>query len=130
MKYLYVSTKKIEEYCTPESLAIHDFIFNKKRIFCTKLDLTHNNTLSFEFILMTYNIQSLLVHITDKEIETFLSWRKKYFPSGIRAIVNIYSTKDKTESLYKICADKDLTITPYFFKEFIPILTTITSRTH
>ena len=127
MKYLYVSTKKIEGYCTPKSQTIHDFIFNKKRIFCTKLDLTDDDTLSFQFILMTYNIQMLLVHITHQEIETFFSWKKKYFPSGVRAIVNIYSTKDKTDSLYKLCADKDLTITPYFFKEFIPVLTTITS---
>lgn len=127
MKYLYLSTKKIDRYCTPESQTIHDFMFNKKRIFCTKLETPEHNTLKFEFILMTYNINTLLVHISHQEIETFLQWKTRYFPAGIRCIVNIHSTPDVDESLYQLRADSDLTITTHFFEKFVPVLLSITS---
>lgn len=127
MKYLYLANKKLEGYCDPKSETFHDFIYNKKRIYCTKLE--RKNTLRFEFILMTYNIETLLVNIAHDEIPLFLYWRQHHFPNGIPSIVNIYSTKDICDSLYCLGTDTDLSITCHFFQEFIPVLTSITTRT-
>jgi len=130
MKYLYLATTELEGYCDPKSETFGDFIFNKKRIYCTKLEVPHSNNIRFEFILMTYNISTLLVNITHYQIPMFLAWRQRYFPQGIRSIVNIYNTKDICDSLYCLEADTDLSITCHFFEEFIPVLTSITTRTH
>lgn len=127
MKYLYLATEKLEGYCDPQSETFDDFIFNKKRIYCTKLEIPHRNTIRFEFILMTYNIDTLLVNITHDQIPLFLAWRQRYFPKGIPSIVNICYTRDLDDSLHALGVDADLSITCHFFKVFVPVLRSITS---
>ena len=79
MKYLYLATKKLDGYCNPESKTVDDFIFENKRIFCTRLEEPGLNTVRFGFILNTYNIDKLLVNIHHNEIELFLDWLVNFY---------------------------------------------------
>ena len=125
MKYLYVSTRNIE-LCEPKENVIDDFMFNNHQFFCTKLCETND---PFIFILKSYKFNTLLVDIKEKEINTFLSWKDKCFPSGIETHVNIYETRDKDECLYLLQTDMNLLVTGYFFKRFEPVLAVVTSMT-
>ena len=125
MKYLYVSTRNID-LCKPKENIIDDFMFKDHQIFCTKLCETNEQ---FNFILNSYKFNTLLVDIKEKEINMFLLWKNKCFPSGIESHVNIYETRDKDECLYLLQTDMNLFVTGYFFKRFEPVLTVVTSMT-
>ena len=125
MKYLYVSTRNIE-LCKPKEHVIDDFMFKDTPIFCTKLCETDD---SFCFIVKSYKFNVLLVDIKEKDINMFLEWKNRCFPSGIESHVNIYETRDKDECLYLLQTDMDLLVTGYFFKRFEPVLTVVTSMT-
>tara|TARA_B100000405_G_scaffold281528_1_gene226009 strand:+ start:165 stop:443 length:279 start_codon:yes stop_codon:yes gene_type:complete len=81
----------------------------------------------FIFILKSYKFNTLLVDIKEKEINMFLSWKNRCFPSGIESHVNIYETRDKDECLYLLQTDMNLHVTGYFFKRFEPVLSVVTS---
>ena len=130
MKYLYLSTRDIEGYCKPEPQIIDDFLYNDIQIFCTKLETLERNQIRFDFILKSYRFNVLLVDIKQKDINMFLDWKQRCFPTGIQAHVNIYETRDKDECLYQLGTDMDLMVTGYFFKKFIPVLTMVTSMTN
>ena len=128
MKYLYVSRKDLDGFCSVEDHMIGDFIYNGERFYCTKLtdiNKTRNQT-RFDFILKSYNFNIILAHVEHDDINLFMKWRNRYFPN-IETHVNVYKTEDKDESLYLLNTDNDLNVIGYFFKKFVPVLSLITS---
>ena len=125
MKPLFVSCKG--EYCTLESHVINDFMFNKKVIYCTKLDSRHN--IRFQFIVGSYNFNQLIANIALEDIPTFIRWRNMYLP-GTKTIVNIYDD-DHYEALYDLGTDYDLNIKCTFYKDIVQLLriTTVAYQT-
>ncbi len=128
MKCLYVSNKETEG-CELKAMTIGDFVYNGTRIYCTKLTELGENQIRMEFILNSYNFNTILANIKHEEIELFLCWKRRYFPN-IVAHVNIYETRDIDESLYRLKTDMDLNIIGYFFKKFVHVLGRITPITY
>jgi len=123
---LYLSTHKIEGYCNPESMKIDDFMFNDKRIYCTKLELCKHQ-IRFAFVLDSYNIDTLLVNLYAAEIPLFIQWKKRYFPSRIKSHVNVLDVEpDTVSALYALGTDMDLLITGHFSPSFITVLHIVT----
>lgn len=125
MKYLYVSNQD-NDFCTPKAGKIDDFVFNTKRIYCTKLDKC---TSDFQFILKQYTFTYLLAQIKQSEIEEFLCWKAFYCPC-LPACINIYDVRDIGEAMYMIGSDIHLNMKTTFFRRFQPVLAMITRMTN